>query len=143
MTRLRLWIAVALCAVVALGISSSPAYAYVNLRSSSTCSVAGTIWNITDLYHRDSTTGSVQSYGFNVNRQSGTGTLKTVRIKWEDVPGHLQEVAAYFYPYLTTDTGDQPFGSSVGWQSDQDIYFVLVSPSSAGDRTSTCLINVT
>jgi hypothetical protein len=143
-SKLRLGIAAFLAALVALPVLTADAEAaVVDYRSTGTCSVVGTVWNMTSLYHRDSTTGSVKSYGFNVSRKSGTGTLRSVYVDWYN-HGILGE---YLYPETgssNTNTGDQIYGwATPDWEASQQLIFKISSPSSGGTRTSTCLMTIT
>ncbi len=143
--KLRIAAAVA-AATAALAVVASPAYAYVNLRSTGTCNVAGTIWNTTVLYHRDSTSGDVQTYGFNVSRKTGTGTLKEVRHQWTNGSGQDIRIGGWG-PTDGTQTstgGDIPdLLATPTWQHDQTTRFRITSPRTSGDIIVTCSVNVT
>ena len=140
--KLRIAIAVFLTAVFGLVAGTAPAQATVtNGRAPTTCTLAGTVWNIADLYHRDSSSGSVQSFGFAISRKSGTGKLSQVILSstgssltaWEGQWGS---------PYITA-IPDTLFNNTPSWGASQTVYFNLTSPSSSGNQSIQCSIFIT
>jgi hypothetical protein len=129
-------------ALIGIGVASAPAQATVtNYRSTGTCTLAGTVWNLTDLYHRDSATGNVQSFGFAFSRKSGTGKISELQITWS---GSSPSTLWYgIWPTGITSIGDTSFTATPSWQASQSVYYNITSPSSSGNQTTTCAVNVT
>ena len=135
-----------LALAVGLGIASAtPSQAYVNRRVTVLCNLAGTYWNISELYHRDDNTGSVQAYGFRVYHGVGPGRISRVTVEWHNNnTGQMVYVGGWNGGGTTiTDTGDTGLFLIPSWEAEQDVSFTISSPSSIGTQSQTCWIYTT